>query len=106
MGIFVIASYHPKPGKDSELLQVVRDHIPILRGQKLITDKPAHIMRSTSGSIIEVFEWKSQQAIDDAHKNPEVLRLWDRFHACCDYGKLKELPELNEMFPNFEPLEL
>ncbi|HEX2653230.1 MAG TPA: hypothetical protein VHN11_06225 [Xanthobacteraceae bacterium] len=105
MGVFVIASYHPKPGKDYELLEVVRDHIPILRRQKLITDRPAHIMRSKSGSIIEVFEWKSEQAVADAHKNPEVLKLWDRFNACCEYGKLKDVAELNEMFPHFEPVE-
>jgi hypothetical protein len=63
-------------------------------------------MRSKDSTLIEVFEWKSRQAIEDAHKNPEILKLWDRFNACCDYGKFKEVPELNEMFPNFEPVEV
>jgi hypothetical protein len=106
MGFFVIAAYRPKPGKAEQLLQVVRDHLPILRGQKLVTDRPAYAMRATDGTIVEVFEWKSKEAVDQAHTNPEVLKLWKRFDECCTYGRLADLPEINEMFPHFEPIEL
>jgi quinol monooxygenase YgiN len=106
MGISVIAAYRPKPGKADELLAVLRDHIPTLRKEQLIADRPAHLMQAKDGTILEVFEWKSREAIDAAHRNPAVAQLWDRFHACCDYGGLADLPEMKEMFPNFEPLNL
>lgn len=103
MGLFVIAAYRPKPGKEADLHSAIRDHMSILRSQSLVTDRPAHVMKAKNGTILEVFEWKSQQAIDAAHSNAAVKALWDQFHQCCDYGGLKDLPEMAEMFPNFEP---
>ena len=32
MGLIVIACYRPKPGKEADLMAVVKDHLPILRG--------------------------------------------------------------------------
>ena len=106
MGLFVIAAYRPKPGKQQQLLEVLRDHLPILREQKLATDRPAYLMKSGDGTIIEVFEWKSHQAVEQAHSNPTVAKLWARFAECCDYTGLKNLPEFDGPFPNFEPVEL
>lgn len=42
-------------------------------------------MRSADGSILEVFEWKSQEAINNAHTNENVLELWKRFEEVCEY---------------------
>ena len=41
-------------------------------------------MRARDGMIIEISEWKSREAIDAAHKNPNVLALWEKFFAVCD----------------------
>jgi quinol monooxygenase YgiN len=106
MGLFVIAAYRPKPGKERELLDIVRDHMPVLRAQNLITDRPMYVMRAKDGTILEVFEWKSKEAIDAAHHNPAVAALWERFHQCCDYTPLKNIAESGEMFANFEPVEI
>ena len=54
------------------------------------------------GMIIELSEWKSKEAIDAAHKNPNVLEIWNEFFAICDCVPFRTLAE--EMFPNFEPL--
>ena len=43
----------------------------------------------------------SQAAIDRAHTNPEVGKLWERYAACCDYVTLADLPEARDMFPGF-----
>jgi hypothetical protein len=56
------------------------------------------------GTIIEVSEWKSHDAIDAAHKNSNVLAMWNKFFAICDCVPLRSLEEAEEMFPNFEPL--
>jgi len=56
------------------------------------------------GTIVEVSEWKSQEAIDAAHKNANVLAMWDKFFAICDCVPLNTLDEAKEMFAGFEPI--
>ena len=68
-----IACYKPKPGKAEALHLLMREHLPILRSQDLVTDRDSIIMEAKDGTIIEVFEWKSLAAIEKAHTNPEVL---------------------------------
>jgi quinol monooxygenase YgiN len=103
-GVIVIVAYRPKPGKEKELLDVVHNRVPTLRKEGLVTDREPIIMRARDGTIIEVSEWKSQEAIDAAHKNPNVLAMWDKFFAICDCVPFRTLAEAEEMFPNFEPL--
>lgn len=61
-------------------------------------------MRARDGTVLEIFEWRSQQAIDDAHGNPEVQNMWKRFQACCEYVPLAELSEAQELFAGFAPV--
>ena len=104
-GIVVIVAYRPKPGKEKELLELVQDRVPTLRKENLVTDRVPTIMRARDGTIIEVSEWKSQEAIDAAHKNPNVLAMWNKFFATCECIPLQTLPEAEEMFAGFEPIE-
>ena len=106
MGVFVIACFRPRPGKDAELLDVVRDHLPILRSQGLVTDRPSYVMRADDGTIVEVFEWKSAEAIEAAHSNEAVQQLWERFEATCEYEAIGSLAEGRELFPGFEPVDV
>ena len=106
MGVMVIAVFRPKPGKDADLMDCMRDHQPTLRAEGLVTDRPAYVMRASDGALLEVFEWKSQAAIDAAHANPRVQALWARYAACCDYGTLADLPEAAMLFPGFAPVTL
>ena len=103
-GVIVIVVYRPKPGKERDLLDLVRSRVPTLRKEDLVTDGAPTIMRPRDGTIIEVSEWKSQEAIDAAHKNPNVLAMWNKFFAICDCVPLKSLAEAEEMFAAFEPL--
>lgn len=77
MGSISVACYKPKPGCDEALLQLVRDHLPPLRAEGLVTKRPSIVMRASDGTIIEVFEWVSQEAITAAHSNPVVLELME-----------------------------
>src|SRR3954463_14674485 len=104
-GIFVIVGYPPKPGKEAELLAVVRSRVPTLRQEGLVTDRAPVMMRARDGTIIEVSEWKSRAAIDEAHRNPNVLALWNRFFAICDCVPLNTLAEAADMFAGFETIE-
>ena len=103
-GVIVIVAYRPKPGKEHELIDLVRSRVPTLRKEGLATGRVPIIMRARGGTIIEVSEWKSHEAIDAAHKNPNVLAMWNKFFAICDCVPFRMLAEAEEMFPNFEPL--
>jgi quinol monooxygenase YgiN len=103
-GIVCIVAYRPKSGRDVELLELVRGRVPTLRKESLVTDRVPVIMRAKDGTIIEVSEWKSQEAIEAAHKNPRVLAMWDKFFAVCDCVPLKTVPEAETMFAGFEPI--
>ena len=103
-GVVVIVAYRPKPGKESETLDLVRNRVPTLRKEALMTERTRIIMRARDGTIIEVSEWKSREAIDAAHKNPNVLAMWNRFFAVCDCVPLNQLSESAEMFAGFEPI--
>jgi hypothetical protein len=101
----VIVAYKPKPGKEAELLQLTREHVPILRAEGLATDWPVTACRAADGTIIEVFEW-AEGGIVAAHTNPEVGKLWARYERVCEYVPLKSLAEVNELFAGFEPVSL
>jgi quinol monooxygenase YgiN len=105
MGVIVIACYRPKPGKSEALETLMREHVPILREQKLVTDRVPIAMRAKDGTVVEVFEWVSQTAIQTAHENPAVLALWERYAVVCDYVKLPDLAESADLFAGFEPLD-
>ncbi|MET0212714.1 MAG: hypothetical protein ABW292_06915 [Vicinamibacterales bacterium] len=104
MGSISVACYKPRPGSEQALLALVRDHLPPLRAQGLVTDRPSIVMRTVDGTIVEVFEWVSKDAIAGAHTNPVVLDLWKRFEAVCSYETPANLAEFQKMFAHFEAL--
>jgi quinol monooxygenase YgiN len=105
-GIIVIVAYRPRDGKATELLRLVQSRVPTLRKENLVTERLPSIMRARDGTIIEVSEWKSREAIEAAHKNPAVLAMWQKFFELCDCVPLNTLDEAKEMFAGFEPLPL
>ena len=63
-------------------------------------------MRSADGTIIEVFEWKSAEAIAAAHQNPVWQEMCGRYSEACDYISLENLSESKNMFAEFDPVDL
>ena len=105
MGVVVIACYRPKPGKSDALRALVRSHVEILRKEDLASMREPIVMRAKDGAIVEVFEWRSAGAIDEAHSNPVVKKMWERFEEVCDYATLSSLSEATEMFAGFDPID-
>jgi hypothetical protein len=101
----VIVAYRPKPGKEADLLQLTREHVPLLRAEGLATDRPVTACQAKDGTIVEVFEWVAG-GTERAHTNPAVIKLWERYAAACDYVPLVSLPEASNMFASFTPLAL
>jgi hypothetical protein len=106
MGVMVIVAYRPRPGKELLLLELTKQHVPILREQGLASERPAYAMRAADSTIIEVFEWVSKDAIQSAHTNPVVLKMWARYAEACEYVPLTSVKECADMFAGFEPIEL
>jgi hypothetical protein len=105
MGHIVISVYKPLDGKTEQLMEVVREHVPILRSQGYATDQTPIFMRSSDGTILEVFEWVSLDAINAAHENPVIHAMWGRFEAACTYVTLANLSECQDLFATFERVE-
>jgi hypothetical protein len=91
----VIVAYKPKSGKEADLLQLTREHVPLLRAEGLAKD----------GTVVEVFEWAAG-GVERAHTNTVVLKLWERYAAACDIVPLVSLPEASNMFASFTPIDL
>ncbi len=106
MGRFVIAAYKPKPGMEPQLDAVVAKHLSVLAAEELVTDRPAYVMRAVDGTVVEVFEWRSAEAIELAHNSAAVGQLWAEFAAVCDYVPLVSLNEAQQPFAEFEPVQL
>jgi quinol monooxygenase YgiN len=100
----VIVAYKPKPGKSEELKQLVASHVPDLAKLGLVTNRQPVIVEAADGTIIEVFEWASAEAIQQAHSNPGVHKIWAAFNECCDYVPLNTLKESGDLFAGFRPL--
>src|SRR5580698_1909360 len=104
-GRIVIVGYKPKAGKAEDLRLLMREHLPILKSQNLVTDRASIIMEAKDGTIIEVFEWKSEAAIEHAHTNPEVLKMWGKYAEVCDYIPAGQVEEIGTLFSGFKPFK-
>ena len=104
MGSISVACYKPRLGREAELLELVRNHVSPLRAEGLITDRAPIAMRAADGTIVEVFEWLSKEAIEAAHKNPVVLDLWKKFESVCTYETPANVKEFQNMFAHFEAI--
>jgi len=105
MGIIVIAGYKPKPGKGGALKELMKTHLPRLKAENLVTDRKSIMMEAADGTIIEVFEWLSAEAIQSAHTNPAVLEMWGEYAEVCDYVPVGSLAEADNLFSGFKPLD-
>jgi hypothetical protein len=72
----VVVAYKPKPGKEADLLQLTREHVPLLRAEGLATARPVTACQAKDGTVVEVFEWV-EGGVQRAHTNPVVHKLWN-----------------------------
>jgi hypothetical protein len=104
-GCIVVAAYRPRPGKELELADLVHGHVGRLRAIGLATERVPIIARTVDGVIIEVFEWKSEEAIAQAHAHSDVQTMWQEFEAVCSFETPSNVADLQRMFVSLAPLE-
>ena len=101
----VIAAYRPKPNCEAALMELVNAHVPRLRELGLASDTPVTTLRSSEdGTVLEIFDWYSQEAVERAHTHPEVQKIWAAFSQVCEYVTLGDLKEAGAPFAHFERL--
>lgn len=106
MGRIVIVAYRPKAGQQAALEALMRRHHQRLHAEGLVTERTPVLMRAGDGTVVEVFEWRSKEAMQRAHDNPRVQQMWSEYGAACDYVPLAEVPEARELFAEFEPMHI
>ncbi len=105
MGVIVIVGYKPKVGKENALDELMKAHVPRLRKEGLATDRESVLMKSKDGTVLEVFEWVSKDAIEEAHSNPEVLKMWGEYSEVCEYTPISKLEETSDLFAEFSSMD-
>lgn len=105
MGIIVIVAYKAKPGKIEKLKAITKLHVPRLKKEGLVTEREPIIMQATDDTIVEVFEWLSDEAIQKAHNNNAVRQMWEEYAEVCEYVPISQLSEAGDLFASFKPME-
>lgn len=106
MSRLVIVAYRPRHGREEELVALLREHVPALRKEGLVTEREAIVMQAADGTFVELFEWASTEATRVAHARPAVQELWARLEQVCDYTTLARLAEAQGPFAEFTPVAL
>ncbi|MFY9583435.1 MAG: hypothetical protein WAR21_02960 [Candidatus Acidiferrales bacterium] len=102
----VICTYRIKRRHEAVFLKILSRHWPTLRRLGLATRRPAAIFRGNDKSkktfFVEIFTWKSGEAMEAAHQSPEVMAVWEAM------GKQTEerLGRPAMEFPHVEPVRL
>lgn len=99
----VIAVYRPKAGHVEQLNDIIRRHIATLREEGLITDRPTTALVAADDTIVEIFEWCSFEAVEQAHTNPRVEQIWKEIAEVAEITTLSTLAEANRPFSPFKP---
>ena len=100
----VIVGYRPLPGKEAKLKELMKTHVAILRKEGLASDREPILMQASDGTVIEVFGWKSKEAIEAAHSNPAVQKMWGEYAEVCEYIPIDSVKESSSLFSEFTPL--
>jgi quinol monooxygenase YgiN len=101
--IMAMALYRPHPGKEKELLEILKNQVPTLRKEGLVTDRQEMLLQAQDGTYIEIFEWVSEEAKNKAHELPAVMKdIWEKMMEIAEFPSLSELKESDTPFPGFK----
>ncbi|WP_226536703.1 hypothetical protein [Fictibacillus halophilus] len=104
--LITMALYQPHEGKEEQLNEVLKKHIKTLDAENLITSREPIRAVSADGTVIEIFEWRSEQAKDAAHESQVVMKVWNDIMEIAEIKSLSSLEESKHPFPNFMPYAL
>lgn len=83
MEIMAMAIFVAREGKEQELLAVVRQFYGMLQRKNYSRDLLYRDAKNPR-RFIHLRYWKSEEARDSAHEDPEVHRFWQQMGLLCD----------------------
>jgi quinol monooxygenase YgiN len=91
--------YRPRPGAESALEALVRNHLPTLKSLDLLGSGKsaayrAEDKRSHAICFVEIFDWKDARASDVAHQTPEVMAIWEPMGPLLENLEIRALQPL------------
>lgn len=99
----VICTFRVIPGKHEEFRALLARHWTVLRQLDLVEDSPHLLLEGVDpgvdGDLVEIFAWKSNEAVEKAHHSPEILALWEPMGALCESRHGRPAME----FPHYRP---
>jgi hypothetical protein len=104
MGILVICSYRPHPGREEEARLLMAAHVPLLREHGLITDRAVVQGVARDGELVEIFEWESIEKSRGAPAIAEIGAHWKAMSEVMDFLPLAQLAEAQHPFAHFNPI--
>ncbi|HYF49452.1 MAG TPA: hypothetical protein VEJ63_08605 [Planctomycetota bacterium] len=76
--------YRVKRGAEKKFEQLLKIHWPTLNKLKLVSGEPSLLFRGERYKrtfYVEIFSWKSVEAVSHAHHLPEVMKIWEPMSA-------------------------
>jgi hypothetical protein len=96
--------YSPRKGRKQELIEMLQHNIPVMRKLGLVTDREQILAGTKDGSIIQIFEWKSQDSQEQAMAHPVVQEMWLKAGNISEFQKPAAVAEFNEVFSMFKTI--
>lgn len=99
----VLCTFRVVPGREDDMLALLRDHEAVMRELDLVTEEPSRCWRGEDGPdrpfFVKVFTWRSAEAVDAAHKHPDVQRNWEAMEPLCEERDGRPSMEFPHVFP-------
>jgi len=100
-GCVVVCCYRPRAGRQAELLELLKDHVPTLRMLGFASGHPRTLMTAADGTVVEIFQWDSDEAARKAQEHPEVREIWERIGALAEFVPIGSVAEASRPFSPF-----
>jgi len=106
MSRFTIATFRARPDGHEALRHLIAQHHMTLKVEGLVTSRPPLLLHAEDGTFLEIFEWASDSAAQEAHQNQRVIDLWNRMGEVADFPPLADVQGCDRPFPHFAPTRL
>ena len=102
MSRVAIMIFRPQKDKLGELIALLKQSHSALLKFGIVTAREQILAMSVEGSVIQILEWTSKQAEEEAAVHDEIRELWMEAERLCEFQKPIEVKEFTQMFPSFE----
>lgn len=89
MEILALAILEPFPGKEDELVEMLRELYELLFRKGYSRDTLYHDPKRP-GTLVHLRRWTSEETRDEAQQDPEVHKYWLRLPELCKLSTIHE----------------